>query len=586
MQASPSDWFAANAPRTATAADFEPQAIESAPIAPIAGPELTAAQKIEDAADEQALRLQHAAEDIVWANRARKADRFAAYLTQNKLDPTPANLATAAKALAEKAPPSDETVPMIEDRMGYTAPAAAAPDLERQLRDSLAEQSAKKSALAAPPAVQSGSNANAVSEQAADQGPEIRGASGAGQNADTRRAGQGAPTVIDVPGEGLEYQGRYTVRELADLNPSHNGAMFERNPAYPYENDRDYSNPVNQERVVINSLPGRFKPRYLITDNSDAGNGPPIIEPAGHVLGGNNRTMIMQRAYGDPQSAAAYRDMLTAKAAQFGIDPAEIADMKQPVLTREIDPTQNPQQAITNFNKSGTAALTTAERATADARNLSPDVASYIGGKIEAEGDGATLNDALTGKSGIAIINHLVDSGVFTMQEKPNLIDSRTGLVTAAAKERISKMLSGTMFRDSDQMARIAPEIRNKLERAAPSVLQSQAKPGWDLSPTVRSAIDLVEYANAHGIKNLSDATAQQGMFGATPEFSPEAVSMADAIRKLTPTELGKRFKSYMSDSVPSMFGEVTPAQSFSDNFGAGATKTPSVGDLKKLGSR
>jgi hypothetical protein len=87
---------------------------------------LTEAQRIEDAADEQAARLQHQAEDIIWANRARRADRFAEYLTRNKLDPTPGNIAKAAKEMAEKGgPPSAETVDMIADRMNYKPPAEA-----------------------------------------------------------------------------------------------------------------------------------------------------------------------------------------------------------------------------------------------------------------------------------------------------------------------------------------------------------------------------------------------------------------------------------------------------------------------------
>ena len=118
----PADWFAENAP---------PAAPEPIPVS--AG--LSAAHKLEDAADEQAARMQSQAEDIVWANRAHKADRFAAYLLKNKLEPTPENLAGAAKAMAERAVPADETVPMIHDRMGYQA---AVPDLEQQLRDSLA----------------------------------------------------------------------------------------------------------------------------------------------------------------------------------------------------------------------------------------------------------------------------------------------------------------------------------------------------------------------------------------------------------------------------------------------------------------
>jgi len=114
-------------------------------------PALAAQRRIEDAADQHAAYLQNQAEEITWANRARKADRFAEYLRQNDLDPTPENLATAARAMHEKGPPSDETVPMIHDRMGYTEPAQptatpqlAPANLAQQLRDSLAAINARK----------------------------------------------------------------------------------------------------------------------------------------------------------------------------------------------------------------------------------------------------------------------------------------------------------------------------------------------------------------------------------------------------------------------------------------------------------
>jgi hypothetical protein len=112
-------------------------ALRAATHPPIA--DARAAQLVEDAADEQAAQLQHQAEDITWANRARRADRFAQYLTENKLDPTPANLTKAAKALAEKGgPPSAETADMIADRMGYKPADAAKPtDLETLLQKSL-----------------------------------------------------------------------------------------------------------------------------------------------------------------------------------------------------------------------------------------------------------------------------------------------------------------------------------------------------------------------------------------------------------------------------------------------------------------
>jgi len=82
-------------------------------------PPLTAAQLLEDRIHEHHAYLLGQAEDIIWANRARKADRFAQWLIENKLPATPENIDLAAKRLAERTPPSDETVPMIQDRVDW-----------------------------------------------------------------------------------------------------------------------------------------------------------------------------------------------------------------------------------------------------------------------------------------------------------------------------------------------------------------------------------------------------------------------------------------------------------------------------------
>jgi hypothetical protein len=96
----------------------------------------------------------------------------------------------------------------------------------------------------------------------------------------------GAATEIRVPGSDQSYPAAYQVRELDDVQPSHSGINFNANEKYALTNDRDYSNKLNQEKVVTNSAPGRFDPSYHITDNPDATNGPIVIDSAGHALGG------------------------------------------------------------------------------------------------------------------------------------------------------------------------------------------------------------------------------------------------------------------------------------------------------------
>jgi hypothetical protein len=426
-------------------------------------------------------------------------------------------------------------------------------------------------AAAAPPAIikpdveSTPTLGQTTGEQSGSAGQAV-----SGSRKPTNPVARGSATSVRVPGERTAYEGQYSVRELDDIHASHNAHTFEKNPNYQLRNDRDYSNPVNKERIVVNSKGDTFDPAYVLADSPDATNGAPVIDADGNVLGGNSRAMILDRVYkNNPEGAAAYRAELARRASQFGIDPEQLAGMKRPVLVRQLsDAGLNPQRAITDLNKTGTAALTTAERATADARRITPAAADYLATAIDTEGADATLNDVLSGKGGLAIVNRLVDDGVFTMQERPNLIDTKTGAVTAAAKERISKLLLGQVFEDADQMTRTPAEVRNKLERTVSPILQSGQKAGFDIRPAVRQALDVLEYARAHGITRMNDLLAQESMFEDAPKFSAQAADLAQFIQDSKPTAIAKAFRRYLANAEPTMFGKSTPAEAFADAFG------------------
>ena len=134
---------------------------------------------------------------------------------------------------------------------------------------------------------------------------------------------------IAVPGERTAYPARYAVRELSDVQPSHNPQSFEANPAYEHQNDRDYSRAGNAARVIQNAT--NFNPDFLTTDAPTAEHGTPVIDRNGNTLGGNSRTMTLARVYGRAgDDAAAYRRHFSQKARQLGIDPAELARFKRP----------------------------------------------------------------------------------------------------------------------------------------------------------------------------------------------------------------------------------------------------------------
>lgn len=436
-----------------------------------------------------------------------------------------------------------------------------------------------------PPAAPSGGGAaaqpatierNETPERTTGESRTVQGPAAAVDRTAQEEAGAGkdaTATQVLIPG-GESYNGRYRVRELSDVQPSHNGVTFQPNPKYELQNTRDYNNPDNRSKVVNGSLPGTFNPRYHITDNPDATNGPVVVDRSGNAIGGNGRAMILQRVYGNnPEGAQAYRDLLTSKARQFGIDPAEVAGKKAPVLVREVDTgaldKQTVQAMVTDLNKVGTAALTPSERAIADSRRVSSKTLDFLGDKLEAGGPDATIASTLEGKTGAQVLDYLIQDGVIGPQERAGLAKGDT--LTADGKARISRLVLGRFFADPAQMDTVPAAVKNKIERIAAPLAKVERDPEWSLTPDIQGAVTLLEDMRTRGAKNIDDMLNQAGLFGESPQYSPRAVQLARALQKMSPNELTKAVRQYASDAEfaaqgPDMFGnEVTPQTSLED---------------------
>lgn len=385
-----------------------------------------------------------------------------------------------------------------------------------------------------------------------------------------RELTNGRDTEIAVPGEQTKYPARYAVRELADLQPSHNPFSFEPNPLYAYQNDRDYSRSGAAARVAKQT--SEFEPRFVLTDSPTAEHGAPIVDARGNVLGGNSRTMALARVY--QRDGAGYRDALKQAATQFGIDPAQVEGMKQPVLVREIGGGVDAQRAITDFNKAAAAQLTPEERAVSDGRRMSDATVQDIAARIGDLGESGTLAEALQGQDGAGVVNALVKDGMLTAQEAGGYLDDR-GFITPEGKSRIAKALVGRLFESPAEFRETAPEMRGKLERIAPQVLRVEGRNGWSLTPIVREAVSVLQDAKAHGIKNLDDLARQAGLNGETRGFSPEALAVAKTLQQ-NPNAAVKAFRAYASDEALSREGAAatffeppTREEAFRDAFAA-----------------
>jgi len=362
----------------------------------------------------------------------------------------------------------------------------------------------------------------------------------------------GRDTEVLIPGEKKKYTATYSLREAEDVIASHSGQSFEPRPDYEFKNDRNYSEPQNAERIVKQTA--EFDPAFLVNDNPTAEQGPPIIDWNGNVLGGNSRTMTLERVRrSSPEAYQQYRERIREESKRLGLDPAAVDKMKEPVLVRQIvDQVADPQAAITDFNKVGTAELRQAERAIADSRRVTPKTLEEITRRIEEQGPEGTLAQALDGDA-VDLVNRLTEDGVLTLAERPRLINKNNTL-TAEGKRRVTLLLSGRLFEDARHIDETSPELKQKLERIVAPLAKVEGVEGWDITDKAKEAIRLVEEAKNQSL-SIDELTSQRGMFG-DRNYSPEAIAIAKKLQD-KPTEIVKAFRQYAAEAEMGAGGQM-----------------------------
>lgn len=381
----------------------------------------------------------------------------------------------------------------------------------------------------------------------------------------------GADTQLQIPGENRSYRAVYVLRHREDIRSSHNAQNFEPDPEYPYVNDRNYSEPRNAERIVKQT--GEYEPSYLVNNNPDAVNGPPIEDQWGNTLGGNSRDMTQQRI--GPEARAGYRDLAVREASKFGMRPDEVRraiDDGYELRRMIVDDIPDAQRLITDLNKTGTAELTAGERAIADSKRISAPTLEYLQQRIEEQGPEGTLAQALEGRGGVDILNRLTEDGIVTQAEKPRLMNS-DGSLTPEGKGRVARLMVGRLFEDAQQLEGAAPELKQKLERAIAPLARVAGREGWDIADQVKEAVGLAEEARRRGL-SIDDLVKQRGMFGGA-EYGEHAIAIAGKLQgKLT--DIARAFRQYANeadlarDEQPMLGMEPpTPADAFEAAFGA-----------------
>ena len=381
-----------------------------------------------------------------------------------------------------------------------------------------------------------------------------------------------------------EDRGYYELRELSDIIASHDpDSDFSRRADYPEgAQERPYHSDQNEkDKVFRNAM--TLDPRYLVNDNPDAVNGPPVITENGVVLGGNSRTMSIQLAYGRyADRAELYKQALRDKAALFGIDASAVDNMTAPVLVRVVEGVDTPEAMALRsrlYNQSMTQGINRGAEGVSRGRLVSPDSINILASGME---EGETLRSWLDTAEGKRFVQSLINDGVLEQTQLGRLLDEN-GALTDEGKALVEKTLRGLIVPDADLLRVTAPSVLNKLDGIVPAMLRLKARgEGWDISKHLAEALE--KLAAAQNMDVGLDILFGQGSLLSEQGAKPAVQAIAYTLKNATPNETKLRFNLFAEAAYKAEKGQgsllasgPTPAGGFIRSF---------LGSVAKVGDK
>jgi len=301
------------------------------------------------------------------------------------------------------------------------------------------------------------------------------------------------------------------VVELDDLVAS-NSVDGVVNPSYPAQfQPRDRTQAASQQQVQ--SMAQKLSPDELLMETNAIDRGAPVINADRVVLAGNGRTMATRLA--PPERYDAYKAALTTQASQFGIDPAQLATMKKPVLVRRL---QNADELAfsAEANQSAVLAMNELEKA----KQLAKQVTDQDLRNLEM-GASRTVAGALNQQRNMPFVQRFMS--YVPANERAALMDAKGG-ITPALVESVRATLFAMVFKDNVVLANYvmsgAVDLKN-IGNGIESVIQKLAllqktNPALAIGDDIGEAATILMRLRSEGT-SLDTFLAQIGMFDKPP---------------------------------------------------------------------
>ena len=359
----------------------------------------------------------------------------------------------------------------------------------------------------------------------------------------------GANDEIDV-GNGNYQPFQYEVVDASTLTPTQ---QKDENQF----RDRDRAS----SQAQINNIARNLDPRKLASSPTMDVGAPLLALDGKTIIAGNGRTMAIRQAYQEG-GADGYRQFLQDNSAQFGIDPAQLSEMENPVLVRRLTSPVDIAQVAINSNEQGGMRMSDLEQAKVDARRL-PSMDNFV-----ANDDGD-----------INSVDNQYFIGQFIKNQPENvrneLLDSR-GNLSQTGVQRMRNAMLYEAYGDSQTLSRLientdqgAKNVLNALTSIAPKVAQTQQgidsgklSSDVNISKDVIQAVEKYNQLNAQGFK-ISDYLTQEDFVGYLSPEAREILTIFDENRR-SGKRIAQVLGAYLDQaqmqgnlSQSSMFGDV-----------------------------
>jgi hypothetical protein len=307
----------------------------------------------------------------------------------------------------------------------------------------------------------------------------------------------GAETQVFVAGpngQPVGLPGRYKLVEAGEAIPSHKPDTFAPHPDYPEGlQERAYHRDKSEQMKVTRNAQ-RMKPGFLINTNPDALNGPPIMTEDGVVLGGNSRTMSMQRAYAmHPDKAAEYREYLEANMHQAGFSAADLEGMEQPILMRVVETEgHDVNLLVRQMNESFIQAMDPRTMQVAMGRRLTSENLTELADTMDPD---ETLRAYLDTPRARGFISTLSRAGVIDDRNRSQYMRMKggrdTGKLNEDGKQLVERILVGHLIPDPDLLSNTNATMLGSIARVVPYLVQAEGSSSkYNIRQALRDALE------------------------------------------------------------------------------------------------